>query len=138
MCCTCRLLVLTVRGADKGVESFSETIYKALAGADQAPLALRPWMAMVAGVVFKTGFPSNLDIAGLAKAFNAHTEAVKAAIPADRLLIYKVKDGWGPLCAFLGVPEPAEPFPRTNSRDEFWERLQANKDRAAYTMSLKD
>jgi hypothetical protein len=23
-------------------------------------------------------------------------------------------EGWGPLCKFLGVPVPDEPFPRTN------------------------
>jgi hypothetical protein len=117
--------VLTVRSAQSWAQSFSETIYKALAGADQAPSALKPWLGMVNGVVSRTGFPFGLDIAGLASAFNAHTEAVKAAIPADRLLVYEVKDGWRPLCAFLGVPEPAEAFPRTNSREEFWEAVAA-------------
>jgi len=76
---------------------------------------------MANGVVFKTGFPFGLDVAGLANAFNGHSDAVKAAIAADRLLIYEVKDGWGPLCTFLGVPEPAEAFPRTNNRSEFWD-----------------
>ena len=52
---------------------------------------------------------------------------VKATIPADRLLVYQVKEGWGPLCAFLGVAEPAEPFPRTNNRAEFWDRLAGGK-----------
>ena len=32
----------------------------------------------------------------------------------DRLLLYNVKDGWGPLCNFLGVPIPDVPFPRRN------------------------
>ncbi len=80
---------------------------------------------MANGVVFKSGFPFGLDVASLANAFNSHTEAVKAAIPANRLLIFEVKDGWGPLCAFLGVPEPAEPFPRTNSRGDFWDAVAA-------------
>ena len=61
------------------------------------------------------------------RAFNAHIEAVKAAIPADRLLVYQVKDGWGPLCEFLGVPVPDEPFPRTNDRGEFWDRISGKK-----------
>jgi hypothetical protein len=117
--------VLTVRGAESWAESFSETIYKLQAGGDQAPVEFKPWFDMANGVVFKTGFPFGLDVAGLANAFNAHTDAVKAAIPADRLLIYEVKDGWGPLCAFLGVPRPAEVFPRTNSRGEFWDAVAA-------------
>jgi hypothetical protein len=31
-----------------------------------------------------------------------------------------VKQGWAPLCAFLDKPVPAEPFPRTNDREEFF------------------
>ena len=117
--------ILTVRSAESWAESFSETIYKLQAGGDQAPPAMKPWFDMANGVVSKTGFPFGLDPAGLAKAFNAHTEAVKAAIPSDRLLICEVKDGWGPLCKFLGVPEPAEAFPRTNNRGDFWDAVAA-------------
>jgi hypothetical protein len=80
---------------------------------------------MVIGVVAKTGFPAGLDVAGLMRRYTAHTDAVKAAVPADQLLIYQVKDGWGPLCAFLGVPVPAEQFPRTNDRAEFWDRISS-------------
>ena len=117
--------ILTVRSAESWVESFSETISKLHAGGDQAPANFKPFFDMANGVVFKTGFPFGLDTAGLANAFNAHTDAVKAAIPADRLLIYEVKEGWGPLCAFLQAPEPAEAFPQTNSRGEFWEVVAA-------------
>ncbi len=56
-------------------------------------------------------------------AFTAHTEAVKAAIPAHQLLIYEVREGWGPLCAFLDKPPRADAFPRTNDRGEFWDRV---------------
>ncbi len=114
-------IILTVRSAEGWAESFSETIYKFQAGADQAPAHFQPWFEMADRVLSKIGFSLGLDTAALQKAFNAHTEAVKAAIPADRLLVYEVKDGWAPLCKFLGVAEPAAPFPRTNSRAEFWE-----------------
>jgi hypothetical protein len=80
---------------------------------------------MAARVVNKTGFPSGLDRDGLIRAFEAHNEAVKATIPANQLLVYEVKDGWGPLCEFLNTPVPNEPFPRTNSRAEFWDRVSA-------------
>ena len=53
--------------------------------------------------------------------------AVKEAIPADRLLVYQVKEGWGPLCDFLGVQAPDEPFPRTNDRSEFWDLVAAGQ-----------
>ena len=60
----------------------------------------------------------------LVERFIAHNEAVKAAIPAERLLVYQVKEGWGPLCAFLGEPVPDEAFPRTNDRAEFWDMVK--------------
>jgi hypothetical protein len=115
--------VLTHRSAESWVESFSETIYKAMAGKDQAPPGTRDWLDMAAGVITRTGFLAGLDLPALMRAYEAHNAAVKAAIPAQQLLIYQVTEGWGPLCAFLGVPEPAEPFPRTNDRAEFWDRL---------------
>ena len=118
-------VILTVRDPENWAESFSETIYKLQAAEDQAPAALKPWFDMANGVVFKSGFPFGLDVPALAKAFDAHTRAVKAAIPGERLLVYEVKDGWGPLCKFLGVAEPAEAFPRTNSRAEFWDNVSA-------------
>lgn len=118
--------ILTVRTPESWAESFSETIYKAIAMGNQVPDAVKPWFDMVVAVVRKTGFPFGLDVAGLAEAFIAHSDLVKAAIPPDRLLIYQVKDGWAPLCAFLGAPVPAEPFPQTNDRSEFWDKLAAN------------
>lgn len=50
--------------------------------------------------------------------FNRHTAAVMAGIPPERLLVYEAKQGWSPLCAFLGVPVPDALFPRVNSREE--------------------
>lgn len=55
-------------------------------------------------------------------AFVRHNERVKAAIASERLLVYEAGDGWGPLCEFLGVPEPSEPYPVTNTTQEFLER----------------
>lgn len=50
--------------------------------------------------------------------FQAHTEQVVEAVPADRLLVYNVRDEWRPLCEFLGVPVPTEPFPRMSTTVE--------------------
>ena len=46
--------------------------------------------------------------------FNNWVEEVKSYVPADKLLVYEVKHGWGPLCEFLNVPIPDEPFPNVN------------------------
>jgi hypothetical protein len=88
---------------------------------------MQDWLAMSVGVITKTGFPGGLDEAGLMRAFIAHNEAVKATIPAKQLLLYQVKDGWEPLCTFLDAPMPSEPFPRTNDRIEFWDRVSGKK-----------
>ena len=119
--------VLTHRSPESWAESFSETIYKLLAGRDKAPQEMQALLEMAYGVINKTGFPGGLDVAGLTKAYIAHNNAVKAAIPANRLLVYQVKDGWGPLCAFLGAPVPVDPFPRTNDRGDFWDRVSGEK-----------
>lgn len=115
--------ILTHRNPESWAKSFSATIYKLLAERDQAPKEMQAWLEMSSEVIAKTGFPGGLDADGLMEAFTAHNDAVKAAIPAQQLLVYQVKDGWDPLCAFLDVPVPAEPFPRTNHRSEFWDRV---------------
>jgi len=115
--------VLTLRDPDKWADSFAATIYKLLAERDQGPPDKKAWLDMAARVIARTGFPPGLGQEALRQAFVAHNEAVKATIPADRLLVYEVKDGWGPLCEFLDVALPGEPFPKTNHRAEFWDRV---------------
>jgi hypothetical protein len=115
--------ILTVRSPESWAESFSETIGKVMEIRDQLPPQMQDWLSMAYRVIANTGFPAGLSVAELAERFQAHTDAVKAAIPAEQLLVYEVKDGWEPLCEFLGQPVPEEPFPRTNSRIEFWDRL---------------
>jgi hypothetical protein len=44
---------------------------------------------------------------------------VRRTVPAKQLLIFEVKQGWGPLCDFLGVPVPAGEFPRVNESAGF-------------------
>jgi hypothetical protein len=117
--------VHTTRSPESWAASFSETIDRVIAGRNEAPPEMRAWLEMAGQVIDKTGFPRGATGAELASAFAAHTEAVKGTIPARQLLIFDVKEGWAPLCNFLGValPAPDKPFPRTNSRAEFWERL---------------
>ena len=102
-------------------ESFSQTIGKLLLERDRFPAEVQDWLGMVVRVVTKTGFPPGLSVPELMAAFTAHNEAVMAALPPDRLLVFHVREGWAPLCEFLGTPVPDEPFPRRNDRKEFWE-----------------
>ena len=65
------------------------------------------------------------DRAFLLDWFRRHTEEVLATIAPDRLLVYEAGQGWEPLCAFLGVPVPAEPYPSENNRAEFIARVMS-------------
>jgi hypothetical protein len=79
---------------------------------------------MVVKVVIDRSLGGRTDKEGVIAAFLAQEAAVKAEIPPGRLLVHTAKDGWEPLCAFLGVPVPATPYPRTNSKEEFFELMK--------------
>ena len=115
-------VIHTVRDPDEWFDSTQETIFRADGFAATA---------MESGGVmadfFKTvirDFPGRLhDRAFMTDYFRRHTEEVKAAFPPERLLVYEVRKGWGPLCAFLGVAVPDEPFFAQNDRAEFVARV---------------
>ncbi len=115
--------VLTHRSPETWADSFGSTIHTLISNTDQAPPEMKAWLEMAAGVITKTGFPVGLDRAGLIEAFQAHNEAVRATIPSRQLLVYQVSEGWAPLCDFIGAPVPSDPFPRSNDRAEFWDRV---------------
>jgi hypothetical protein len=51
--------------------------------------------------------------------FKRHIEVVQSYVPSHRLLVYEVREGWQPLCDFLEVCVPDEPFPRLNDSEAF-------------------
>jgi hypothetical protein len=77
-------------------------------------------------------FGSHLhDRAYMIEAFERHSAEVRRTIPRERLLVLDVKQGWEPLCEFLGVPVPSKPFPRLNSREELGATLAATRAKGA-------
>ena len=116
--------ILTHRDPGTWADSFGSTIHTIIKGRADAPPEMQDWLAMAARLVMHSGFNDDMDRDGLAAAFAAHNDAVRAAIPAERLLVYQVKEGWGPLCDFLGVDNPGGDFPRTNDRTEFFDLVQ--------------
>jgi hypothetical protein len=57
--------------------------------------------------------------------FRQHNTEVQRTTSRDRLLVYEIKVGWGPLCEFLGVPVPkGKPFPHLNDAEEFRSRIR--------------
>jgi len=46
--------------------------------------------------------------------YRKHYALVRSLAPKDRVLEYRLGDGWEPLCKFLGKPIPNLPFPHVN------------------------
>jgi Sulfotransferase domain len=77
-------------------------------------------MQMINGLIWKGTFKGRFTDKEFAlEVFRRHNEDVKSKVPADRLLVYEIKQGWGPLCDFLGVEVPDEPMPHLNDTDSF-------------------
>lgn len=115
-------VIHTVRDPDSWFDSTQETIFRP-GGFAATAMEAGGTMADFFKVVIRD-FPGRLnDRAFMTDYFRRHTEAVKAAIAPERLLVYEVREGWGPLCAFLGVAVPDQPFPTQNDRAEFVARV---------------
>lgn len=69
--------------------------------------------------LWETKFPRGFKEHGK-KSFIEHHDMVRRLVPKENLLEYSVKEGWEPLCKFLGEPVPDEPFPCLNDRASFW------------------
>ena len=127
-------IILTVRDPEKWYQSASSTIYSF----DPGPkMKLKMLFKMIYSSkarnlfkviqlneksIWKKFFEGNFeDKAYAIQKFNDHIEQVKNNIPKDRLLIFHPREGWEPLCEFLGVDVPAEPFPNTNKKQNFSE-----------------
>jgi len=50
------------------------------------------------------------------RVYNVWTEEVKRTVPENKLVIFQPQMGWEPLCKFLDVPIPNQPFPQANDR----------------------
>jgi len=75
-------------------------------------------------VIRKRVFAGNVaDKAHVLATMENSNRAVIEALPPERLLVYQVSEGWPPLCTFLRVSVPHEPFPTTNSTNEFRARM---------------
>lgn len=54
-----------------------------------------------------------------AQGYLEHYDRVRGLVPKERLLQLDMGSGWGPLCTFLDVPVPNEPYPNTNDAEMF-------------------
>lgn len=64
-------------------------------------------------------WPDVYDRAATTAAFDAWSAQVVRSQPRERVLAFSVKQGWGPLCAFLGTAVPDSDFPNVNEAKGF-------------------
>lgn len=110
------LVILSVRPAEEWYRSASGTIFQAMGLAGEWGATLRRLLA--------DRFCADLDDKeAMIAAYELHNEEVRRTIPTGRLLEWSPPDGWQPLCQFLGVPVPDDPFPKTNTTADFRKML---------------
>ena len=114
----------TVRDPDKWFDSTQATIFNPNRPEPPEGTPMRVFMDQL--FAFYGG--DMHDRAFMTDFFRRHTERVIASVPPERLLVFNVAEGWEPLCAFLNVPVPDQPFPRTNSREEFWQHATSARE----------
>jgi hypothetical protein len=118
-------VVLTVRDPNGWYESMRTTIVDAFKRfpnryiVKHLPRVGAPFKVMNASPLKAKVMDPFDDKPAILAQFAAHTEEVKRIIPPERLLVFDVKQGWEPLCKFLGVPVPDGPFPRVNDAKQF-------------------
>ncbi len=106
-------VVLTYRTADSWWKSFEQTILQGIQRSTE-PESLG--LALIRDKVF--GGRAD-DRAHAIAMYEENVAAVRATVPPERLLVHSLGDGWEPLCAHLGVPVPAQPYPSRNTTNDF-------------------
>jgi len=110
-------VLLTERDSEAWYKSASATIFKAM------QLSPEEGDNLGRKLIFQDTFNGDFGKENAIRIFQKHNQEVKEYVPADKLLVYQVGDGWQPLCDFLELPEPEEEFPRVNSTEEFEQRF---------------
>lgn len=128
-------VVLSVRDPETWEQSMHDTIWDCLYG--HSPMAhiskarefvdpdWRLYIELMARMWAAQGMFTGGELrpGQLADALVRYHEQVERNIPADRLLVWNVTDGWEPLCEFLGVDVPDASFPHLNDSKMFIDRV---------------
>jgi hypothetical protein len=123
-------VVLTVRDAEGWYRSTRDTLYQFVVRNRETPPEEGTRQARVfrmTNVMMWDGLLGGRfdDQAYAMDVYRRYNQEVIDTVDADRLLVYDVKQGWEPLCAFLGIEVPAEEFPHVNTTASMRERMQS-------------
>ena len=120
-------VLLSVRDPDRWYESAYNTIYR-MSRTSHLFYLIRLFSPrlgraypVINRLIWEGTFDGRFEDRGYAiEVFEGWNEEVKQRVPAERLLVYEVKEGWGPLCEFLGAAVPeGKPFPHLNDAESF-------------------
>jgi hypothetical protein len=120
-------VLLSVRDPEAWYRSTSNSIHAAkemaMRGELEPPEENPPSpevMQMINGLIWNGTFHGRFEEKDYAlKVFNDHIEEVKRTVPPERLVVYEIKQGWGPLAEMMGVDVPDEEFPHLNDTESF-------------------
>ncbi len=110
-------VILTLRDSDSWWRSFN----RLMSLVDKARLLcfLSPKLSKVARftdtIIIENAFNGKLEKEQCIHIFESHNAAVRKTVPQERLLEYDVRQGWQPLCDFLGLTVPDNHFPHLNA-----------------------
>ncbi len=121
-------VVHTVRDSARWYDSTYETIYQAQSLFPRWARTVVPpvgrFARMTESVIWDGLFDGRFEDRDAAIArYESWTAEVIDTVPADRLLVFEVAQGWEPLCEFLGVLQPGGPFPHVNDREVMLRRF---------------
>jgi hypothetical protein len=126
-------VILSTRNPDSWFDSVNSTIFGPFSRGAIAHIGAQ---AFFDGTVLAAFDKDRMDDrAYMTGFFERWNDAVIDEVPAERLLVFEAKQGWQPLCDFLGVRVPDAPYPRVNSREEMQQRGIA-KPGASPTMEM--
>jgi hypothetical protein len=120
-------VILSLRDPERWYESVMNTIYPSSAAARASgDPAAQPFAALAFELIWDGLFDGRMDdkdhVIGV---FEAHNRHVIDSVPADRLLVFEASQGWEPLCEFLDVTVPDEPYPKVNTTEDFRAMVRA-------------
>jgi hypothetical protein len=128
-------VLLSVRSAESWVNSMHNTIAEIWFGDSvmhhlaQAQYRIDPlyagWLDVLYDMWTEAGIMvgSKADPEKMAAEMEEWNQSVIDGVPPERLLVWNPKDGWDPLCEFLGVDVPSEPLPHVNDTEMFQKAL---------------
>lgn len=125
------LVILSVRDAEGWWQSASQTIFPSSRSYGEQNEDGRRWFEMVVAMMNSRFTPDLENREAAIAAYEANNQRARELVPPSRLLEWTASEGWAPICEALGLPIPDEPFPLTNTRQEWIARQAAAQEEAA-------